>query len=86
MRSDLLAPLEWGVHRPRPADRKVVVGAGSADFVDMFNHVTGVFRHTIQTRHLVEYAIESAFHGGAVVSNFPDDESIVELSRVLKCV
>src|SRR6516162_2151672 len=80
MRSDLLSPLERGVHCPGLAHGEMVIGIRAADFVDVFNYVRGILRHAVQTRHLVEHTIEGAFHRGAVVADFPDDKGIVELS------
>ena len=82
MRRNLLAPLEGRVHCPGPADREMIVGVGATDFVNVTDDIGSVLRDAVEARHLIEHAIERAFHGRAVVTDFPDVQRIVELSQV----
>ena len=54
MRRDLLGPLEWRVHRMRPADRIMVVGFPGADVVSPAQYFLVVFGNAIKERHLVQ--------------------------------
>ena len=84
MRGDLLAPLERRVHRPRPADREMIVGLRSADLVDVLQDVGRVLRLAVERHHFVEDAVQRPFHRGAVVADLPQDERIVVLADVLQ--
>ena len=62
----------------------MVVGLRPADLVEVLQNVGGVFRLAVQRRHLVEDAVERAFHRGAVVADLPEDQRVVALADVLQ--
>ena len=86
MGRDLLAPLERRVHRPRPADRIVVVGGGAADLVQLRQQDGRVLGHAAQAGHLVERSVQAPLHGGAVVADHPEHQRVVGLTDLLERV
>ena len=85
VRGHLLGPLERGVHRPRPPDCIVVVGAGRAELVHLGHHEPGGLQrgHPVEVRHLVEGAVNGAFGGRAVIANDVVDDRVVEGADLL---
>jgi len=69
MRGDLFAPLEPSVHRPRPANREMVVGRRATEFVEMLHDVRGVFCLPVESDHLVEHTGQRSFHRSAIIAN-----------------
>ena len=86
MRCNLFAPLERRVHCPSPANRKVVVGGGASDVVNVFKQKGRILLDAGQADELVEHSFKPTFDGSAVVADFPDHESIVGLARFVECV
>ena len=80
VRGHLLRPLERGVHRPRPADRVVVVGARRAELVELADHELGRLElgHAVEVGHLVEGAVHGALGRRAVVADDVVDDRVVE--------
>ena len=85
VRRDLLGPLERRVHRPRPADRVVVVGAGGAELVHLARHELRRLErcHPVEVRHLVERAVQGALGRRPVVADDVVDERVAEHPEVL---
>ena len=85
VRGDLFGPLERGVHRPRPADRVVVVGARRAELVHLAQQELGSLKrgHPVEVRHLVEGAVDGALGRRPVVADDVVDDRVVEDSEVV---
>ena len=85
VRGDLLGPLVGRVHRPRPADREVVVGRRRTELVDLRDHELGRLEraHAVEVGHLVEGALERALGRRAVVADDHVDERVVVDAEVL---
>src|SRR6266576_394872 len=86
MRCHLFAPLEGRVHRPGPANRKVVVSGWASYVVNVCKQEGRILLHATKANELVEHSFEPTFDGSAVVADFPDYECIVGLARLVECV
>ena len=88
VRGHLLGPLERRVHRPRPTDREVVVGAGRAELVQLADHELRRLDggHTVEVGHLVEGAVHGALGRRTVVTDDVVDDRVVEDFEVLEGV
>ena len=80
VRRHLLGPLQRGVHRPRPADGVVVVGAGRAELVHLAHHELRRLErgHAVEVGHLVERAVDGALGRRPVVAEDVVDDRVVE--------
>ena len=80
MRGHLLGPLIGRVHRPRPADRVVAVGAFAAELVELGHQEFGGLEvgHAVEVGHLVERALQRALGRCAVVADDDVDERVVQ--------
>ena len=80
VRGDLLGPLVRRAHRPRPADRVVVVGVDGAELVLHRGHELRRLDggETVEVGHLVERAVDGALGRGAVVADDVVDERVLQ--------
>ena len=77
----LLEPAEWGIKRPAPASRHVVIGlVGAPNIVKLHLRLNGQFVEAIEESHLIGGTQRTAFGAGAIVAVYIDNKRVIELA------
>src|SRR5215831_2224753 len=86
MRSKSLAPLKWRVSGPGPSHRVVWIRQRPSDLVQMLQHLVGRRLKAVDLLHQIVGSVQPALEAGAIIASDIDDEGVVELTGLAKCV
>jgi len=87
MRCYLFGPLHRRIHRVRPTDRIMVVGARAAQLVDHREQKRNALLDAIGGgADFVCRALQRSLGAGAIISHHENDQSIIQLARLLDSV
>jgi len=84
----LFCPLQWCIHRMRPAHRVVVERLSAAEIVEMGDQELWRLQvcETREANHLVECALERSFSRGAIVADDHVDQGVVQNLEIFQRV